>query len=103
MQLSAVGFILMAGLLRIHTSHACKISEFPCRGGALCLPLDKYCDGRDDCGDASDEPKFCTGNSIYYQFVSHTFICSGPPDHTYRVRASERCALLLSSVNYALQ
>lgn len=40
---------------------ACKISEFACRGGSICLPLDKYCDGRDDCGDLSDEPKFCTG------------------------------------------
>lgn len=65
-QMGAIGILLLATLLRIHSSHACKISEFPCRGGALCLPLDKYCDGRDDCGDASDEPKYCTGNSIYY-------------------------------------
>lgn len=64
-QLGAVGVVLLTILLRIHSSHACKVSEFPCRGGALCLPLDKYCDGRDDCGDASDEPKYCTGNSIY--------------------------------------
>ena len=56
---------LLILLLRLHGSEACKISEFPCRGGALCLPLDKYCDGRDDCGDASDEPKYCTGNSNY--------------------------------------
>lgn len=65
-QMGAIGILLLATLLRTHSSHACKISEFPCRGGALCLPLDKYCDGRDDCGDASDEPKYCTGNSIYY-------------------------------------
>lgn len=65
-QLIATAIILLALLLRIRGSHACKISEFPCRAGALCLPLDKYCDGRDDCGDASDEPKYCTGNSIYY-------------------------------------
>lgn len=48
---------------------ACKISEFACRGGSICLPLDKYCDGRDDCGDSSDEPKFCTGQS-FYLFIS---------------------------------
>lgn len=65
-QLSAITICLLMAQLRIHGSNACKISEFPCRGGALCLPLDKYCDGRDDCGDASDEPKYCTGNSNYY-------------------------------------
>lgn len=51
--------VIVAVLLQM--VEACKISEFPCAGGALCLPLDKYCDGRDDCGDASDEPKACTG------------------------------------------
>ena len=48
-------------LLAITIGNACRISEFSCRGSTLCLPLDKYCDGRDDCGDASDEPKHCTG------------------------------------------
>lgn len=32
------------------------------------MPLDKYCDGIDHCGDLSDEPKFCTGMS------SHIFL-----------------------------
>lgn len=40
---------------------SCKVSEFACKGSGLCLPLDKYCDGIDHCGDFSDEPKFCTG------------------------------------------
>lgn len=40
---------------------ACKVSEFACKGSGICLPLDKYCDGFDHCGDLSDEPKFCTG------------------------------------------
>lgn len=56
---SAAVIVIVAVLLQM--VDACKISEFPCGGGALCLPLDKYCDGRDDCGDASDEPKACTG------------------------------------------
>jgi Low-density lipoprotein receptor domain class A len=43
---------------------SCKISEFPCKGSSLCLPLDKYCDGIDHCGDLSDEPKFCSGESM---------------------------------------
>lgn len=49
---------------------SCRVSEFPCRGGLICLPLDKYCDGKDDCGDASDEPKFCTGKhyvNVYFK------------------------------------
>lgn len=61
--------MLMAAVQLVATArvtHGCQISEFACRGGALCLPLDKYCDGRDDCGDASDEPKFCTGEYILY-------------------------------------
>ena len=67
LQLQLIGLIL---LLRMPANEACKISEFPCRGGAVCLPLDKYCDGRDDCGDASDEPKLCTGNSRIWIWVS---------------------------------
>lgn len=62
---------LLILLLRLKLGYACRISEFPCRGSSLCLPLDKYCDGRDDCGDATDEPKFCTGKiffSIFYTF-----------------------------------
>lgn len=39
---------------------ACRISEFPCKTNK-CIRLDRYCDGRDDCGDKSDEPAHCTG------------------------------------------
>lgn len=52
-------FILL--FIQFKLYDACKISEFACQGGKICMPLDKYCDGKDDCGDASDEPKFCTG------------------------------------------
>lgn len=78
LQLSTLSIVALTLLLRISSSQACKISEFPCQGGALCLPLDKYCDGRNDCGDASDEPKYCTGNSIYNRFlyVAHIYLAS---------------------------
>lgn len=38
----------------------CQISEFRCRNGR-CVRLDQYCNTVDDCGDMSDEPRYCTG------------------------------------------
>jgi hypothetical protein len=37
----------------------CKLSQFKCESGQ-CVSLDRYCDGEDDCGDKSDEPRLCT-------------------------------------------
>lgn len=37
----------------------CRLSELLCDTGQ-CISLDKYCNGEDDCGDKSDEPKACT-------------------------------------------
>jgi Low-density lipoprotein receptor domain class A len=37
----------------------CSISEFSCTNGH-CISAAQYCDNNDDCGDASDEPRFCT-------------------------------------------
>ncbi|KAL1128871.1 hypothetical protein AAG570_013405 [Ranatra chinensis] len=52
---------------------ACKISELSCRNGK-CLPLDLYCNGNNDCGDNSDEPKYCTVcNRTYYGDVGRTY------------------------------
>ncbi|XP_055387186.1 uncharacterized protein LOC129615828 [Condylostylus longicornis] len=70
-------FVLL--VLAIKTGYACRISEFPCRGSSLCIPLDKYCDGRDDCGDLSDEPKGCTVcNRTYYGDVARTYSLKVP-------------------------
>lgn len=44
---------------------ACRISEYPCRNNH-CVRLDRYCDGHDDCGDASDEPAYCTGKWMMF-------------------------------------
>ncbi|KAG8225239.1 hypothetical protein J437_LFUL009809, partial [Ladona fulva] len=44
----------------------CRISEFPCASGK-CIRPDAFCDGRDNCGDGSDEPPYCTVcNRTYY-------------------------------------
>jgi hypothetical protein len=37
----------------------CQISEFMCNN-RRCVSAEKYCDGIDDCGDGSDEPRFCS-------------------------------------------
>lgn len=39
--------------------YGCRISEFYCDNGE-CVGLDKYCDGRKDCQDGSDEAPFCS-------------------------------------------
>lgn len=61
--LGASGIILLNLIIIVR---ACKVSEFACKGSGICLPLDKYCDGFDHCGDLSDEPKFCTGELEKY-------------------------------------
>ncbi|XP_055602820.1 uncharacterized protein LOC129751377 isoform X2 [Uranotaenia lowii] len=72
----------LAGLL----VYACKISEHPCKGGAFCVPLDKFCDGKDDCGDGSDEPKQCTVcNRTYYGDIGRTYSLTVPPPQWNRL------------------
>ncbi|XP_054288224.1 uncharacterized protein LOC129003910 [Macrosteles quadrilineatus] len=51
----------------------CQISEFRCRNGK-CVRLDNYCNTIDDCGDMSDEPRYCTVcNRTYYGDVGKTY------------------------------
>ncbi|KAF4523875.1 hypothetical protein B566_EDAN010193 [Ephemera danica] len=38
---------------------SCRVSQFFCNTGQ-CVALDRYCDGEDDCGDKSDEPRYCS-------------------------------------------
>ncbi|XP_026678920.1 uncharacterized protein LOC113467125 [Diaphorina citri] len=68
-------------LLKIHScwnmsdspSASCKASEFACDNGR-CVPITKYCNSLDDCGDKSDEPRYCTPcNRTYYGEVGTTY------------------------------
>lgn len=37
----------------------CRISEYQC-SNKKCIPVNRFCDGSNDCGDSSDEPRHCT-------------------------------------------
>ncbi|KAF9822276.1 hypothetical protein SFRURICE_017551 [Spodoptera frugiperda] len=37
----------------------CRISEYLC-ANKKCIPINRFCDGTNDCGDSSDEPRHCT-------------------------------------------
>lgn len=45
--------------VRSYDTRACTLSEFTCIN-LRCVPLGKYCDRVNDCGDNSDEPRFCS-------------------------------------------
>ncbi|XP_043485258.1 uncharacterized protein LOC122513084 [Leptopilina heterotoma] len=54
-------------------SSGCRLSEFLCNTGH-CISQDKFCDGEDDCGDKSDEPRYCTPcNRTLYGDVGRTY------------------------------
>ncbi|GLV33887.1 uncharacterized protein CBL_11229 [Carabus blaptoides fortunei] len=61
---AAAAVLLAAGSTSQPPAHPqCRPSEFRCLNGA-CVALDRFCDGLDDCGDKSDEPRFCSPASF---------------------------------------
>ncbi|XP_043865521.1 uncharacterized protein LOC6586587 isoform X2 [Drosophila mojavensis] len=51
----------------------CSLAEFSCSNGR-CVPLSKFCNNNNDCGDGSDEPRFCTRcNRTYYGDIGQTY------------------------------
>ncbi|CAH1119117.1 unnamed protein product, partial [Phaedon cochleariae] len=52
---------------------ACRVSEFAC-GNGRCVPHNRYCNNQNDCGDGTDEPRYCTRcNRTYYGVVGKTY------------------------------
>lgn len=48
----------------------CKISEYQCFN-KRCIPINRFCDGSNDCGDASDEPRHCTREYLFLLFAKN--------------------------------
>ncbi|XP_030765063.1 uncharacterized protein LOC115889262 [Sitophilus oryzae] len=66
-------FVLPALLQTVVKTTKCKLSEFTCSNGR-CLPSNRYCDNKNDCGDSSDEPRYCTRcNRTYYGLIGKTY------------------------------
>lgn len=62
--LAAVSLLLLGALKALaqgggEVGPPCRLSEFYCDTGQ-CIALDKFCDGEDNCGDKSDEPRYCS-------------------------------------------
>lgn len=58
--------------------NTCDISEFRCPSkdgqGTLCLPMDRWCNGKDECDNRVDEPRSCTiCNRTYYARLGSTY------------------------------
>jgi hypothetical protein len=45
----------------------CGVDEFRCKDSGRCIPARWKCDGEDDCGDSSDEPKEECGEDLLVQ------------------------------------
>ena len=61
--------MVTASFLAPSEVNTCDISEFRCPSkdgqGTLCLPMDRWCNGKDDCDNRVDEPRSCTSEYIY--------------------------------------
>lgn len=50
---------VLVALAVLDAAADCPITQFRCSTGR-CVNLNAFCDGRNDCGDNSDEPPSCT-------------------------------------------
>lgn len=52
----------------------CKKSEFTCNNGK-CIPSNSFCNNVNDCGDSSDEPRYCTSKyCLYFSLFRNTIL-----------------------------
>lgn len=63
----------------------CEDFEFECRSDHQCIPLEKYCDGKNDCADESDELMCCCADIEFECRSDHRCIpvekyCDGKND-----------------------
>lgn len=63
----------MFHVIRPPAQMTCGVDEFRCKDSGRCIPARWKCDGEDDCGDASDEPKEECGKDAETGFVSPLF------------------------------
>lgn len=56
----------------------CDVSSFHCANGK-CVPKTAFCDGINDCGDWTDEPKTCQINTCvdYLKLTAPGRLCDG--------------------------
>ncbi|XP_044271339.1 uncharacterized protein LOC123015593 [Tribolium madens] len=70
---TAVSLLLLLAEAAGAPATNCKLSEFACNNGR-CIPLNKYCNVLNDCGDSSDEPRYCTRcNRTYFGQAGKTY------------------------------
>lgn len=62
----------------------CAMSEYTCTNGK-CIQLNQYCDNVNDCGDSSDEPRFCT-SKLKLNFTEISLLKISPKHHVDRIR-----------------
>ena len=50
------------------------MNQYRCDNGT-CIPISWACDGINDCGDNSDETKYCEVTGIYFQVLLLEYNC----------------------------
>ena len=53
-------------LIIFQVGFGCPKEQFICKATEKCIPSYLKCDGKDDCGDNSDEEEGCIGNKNYF-------------------------------------
>ena len=60
----------------IYLEYTCPEGMSKCGGGLKCIDNWRFCDGRQDCKDNSDEdPDFCAGFYFAFSFCNHQPLC----------------------------